>query len=66
MKNPEEYMNDHGVILNRNSFAKLICEVQGDSYNQAVDDSKRLVNGLSIDDSSIKHIAGLIESLRIK
>ena len=66
MKTPEEYIKDYMLDDLDGHMAFTIQEIQKESYNQAIEDSKKLVNSIALDDASIRHIVNLIEELKIK
>ena len=74
MKTPKDYLSemqiDNDILFNRHEISvwlsDFIREVQKESYNQAVEDSKKLVNSIALDDASIRCIVNLIEELKIK
>ena len=74
MKTPKDYLAkmqiDDDILFNRHEvsvwLSDFIKEIQVDSYNQAIENSKKLVNSIALDDASIRHIVNLIEKLKIK
>ena len=74
MKTPKDYLAemqmDDDILFNRHEvsvwLSDFIKEIQVDSYNQAIENSKKLVNSIALDDASIRHIVNLIEELKIK
>ena len=70
MRTPEElenyFMSSNQGEGNSLLFKDFFAEIQKESYNQAIEDSKKLVNSIALDDASIRHIVNLIEELKIK